>query len=202
MRRRREKREGESGGPEQVDKATPAPATPEMSPEDTGPAVTEPPTDEVPPSPDHYIGPKGTTIGSVVTGTPPSADLAGQVITRLAESESGWALVECLNGARCWVDPADLEPIGTQPSKVSPKRQIEHPGEAPIVKEPAAKPTEVLFWFYVDAAIPVQLSDGSVVGDIGPGAWHPAHEELGGWVRTTDAHGRSGWVKAASIHRG
>ncbi|MCP4227722.1 MAG: hypothetical protein GY773_30630, partial [Actinomycetia bacterium] len=164
MRRRRE---GHEEVAEQEDSTQSAP--------ETGPSAVPLIREVSDGRPNHYVGPEGTTIGSVVSGSPPSADLAGQVVRKVEDSESGWTLIECLNGARCWVDPAGLNAFSApDPQPVAPE-----PAQA---QAPGSPENVVLHWFSVDAGIAVQLSDGTVVGQLQPGTWFAAHEEAGGWT--------------------
>ncbi len=191
MRRRRD---GHQEMTEQQDSAESAP--------ETGPSAV-PLTREVSDGgPNHYVGPEGTTVGSVVSGSAPSVDLAGQVVRRIEDSDSGWTLVECLNGARCWVDPTGLTPFAAPAVDTSRGHEIEATPAPEPVQQPKVEPEPTaLYWFYVNTTVQVQLGDGSVIGQLEPGAWYPAHEESGGWARTLDAAGHAGWVPAHMIQR-
>ena len=138
-------------------------------------------------TPTHQVAATGATVGSS-SDMLPSSDLAGQYVRLIEAADSGWALVECANGSRCWVDAADVSPIA-RPTALPPRAGT----------SPAA--AQLTYWFYVAEPVTVQATGGTPVGLLSPGRWYPAYQEASNWIATCDEQGRCGWVPANQTHR-
>jgi hypothetical protein len=147
----------------------------------TAERVEQPPTKDAPSGFDatHRVGDRPLQVGGVPTGSyDPGTRLdAGLEVQLIEKTSDGWALIECENGWRCYVDANGLVPIG------------------PPVRS-------ATFRFYVEAPVWMQSSSGDRVRELVPGMWYEGLEERQGWVRALAAEGIEGWVRVSAIRRG
>ena len=144
--------------------------------EDEGPPAEERPDDE-PWAPTHTVGDEPLAVGGVVTGTlSPGTTLAARLPVRCLETTAeGWALVECENGWRCYVDPRGLRPASPGRTTTTATFAVEHPVEG-------------------------RTAGGDPLWLV-PGERYPLGEESGGW-RATEVDGTQVWVPSWATRGG
>ena len=129
--------------------------------------------------PSHRVADRPLRVGGVPSGSydPATTLPPGLEVCLLDTALAGWALVECENGWRCYVEAAGLVPIVGN-----------------------ARPAS--FRFCIEAPAWMQSSSGEAIHELSPGTWYEGLEEQPGWVRARAPSGVEGWVPAGAIRRG